>query len=745
MTMMACKPGSIVVLLVLVMVLVMLSLSNGAINVPDCEPPQGYSWDDSESFVKGDYKYSIFWKVQQQRRRQQEAAASEHLNGSITLLLTVASSSSASYSTNTISWVGFGLSEVGHMVGSDIVTVRYDASTDTAIVEDRWVDWSPSEVDLPTPGAYPQLDVHNDWTLMCQSSTSSSFSTIITRALDTGDGQDRVFRGGMLPVIYAWGEAFGYHGGANRGSGLVTFFGPTTSKFFAAPLDADGRIDLVFLSREIQNSGNNSESNSSDTNNNNNINNSSSSNSGWKIKAIKTQYICQAYDLSAYGDRHIVAIEPLSFKTEARAYVHHLVVYACGHSKDIPQLKLARFNFDKAFPCRSKNERDRGLSPMPFAACSIIYVGAEHAMSLPPGAGFKLGASPTANQIIVVEAHLHNPNLDSNTYVTNMVRLHTASTFRAHDAGVLTIGDAPISLPRNNIVYNIDDKIDEIDGYKRVIGGKIAAGTSTSVLETTCSPQCTARFKEPLTVFSSVLHAHAYGHKLWTTKISFLNPHAKEVVDMREFWHGPVDGESQRLVSSFVIEPGDQLNLHCTYDTSMHKNKSVSFGDTSYEEMCMNFLFYFPAQSEIKFCSHYDGQNMCGNNRVDPLITTPQPMPDGSITHPLSIKAFGASPLSLKLVPSSSSAHTFLFANVSVTIVITSLCSIVALFATTKIYSIFVKKQQGTAVHVSSSSSSPSLSSSVSLILDASDDTDVYASLCELAPLADHNDDDHEA
>jgi len=200
------------------------------------------------------------------------------------------------------------------MLGSDIVTARFDASKGTAIVEDRWVDWVANSADAinggtPTPNIYPQLDEYNDWTIQCFSNDASSISTIVTRLLDTGDGQDRVFASGTLPVIYSWGSSFGYHG-ANRGSDFVTFHG--SSNDFVVPSDADRATGDIALSYTGTGSGNMA---------------------GWPMNAQVTQYVCQAFDLSSYGSRHIVAIEPIYPSSDGAPYVHHTIVHACGTSK----------------------------------------------------------------------------------------------------------------------------------------------------------------------------------------------------------------------------------------------------------------------------------------------------------------------------------------------------------------------------------------------------------------------------
>ena len=56
----------------------------------------------------------------------------------------------------------------------------------------------------------------------------------------------------------------------------------------------------------------------------------------------------------------------------------------------------------------------------------------------------------------------------------------------------------------------------------------------------------------------------------------------------------------------YVISPGDSLITRCYYDT---KTKAgVTFGLGSEQEMCIDFLYYYPADASIKeHCTHGSG------------------------------------------------------------------------------------------------------------------------------------------
>jgi len=154
-------------------------------------------------------------------------------------------------------WIGFGISEAGHMLGSDIVTVTYDFNQG-AMVDDRWVPWSAYDQNNAGINAtfYPKLDTFNDWSLLCVRSTGTFLSVIVRRLLDTQDGQDRAIANGTIPTIWAWGTTPGVARHIDRGSDYVTFQGDPTPQSFncsASPdcdeslgPNDDGKVTLSF-------------------------------------------------------------------------------------------------------------------------------------------------------------------------------------------------------------------------------------------------------------------------------------------------------------------------------------------------------------------------------------------------------------------------------------------------------------------------------------------------------------------
>ena len=88
-----------------------------------------------------------------------------------------------------------------------------------------------------------------------------------------------------------------------------------------------------------------------------------------------------------------------------------------------------------------------------------------------------------------------------------------------------------------------------------------------------------------------------------------------EDLDRKEYWN---NGFQQLLprAEPFVLLPGDRLNTHCVFDTR-RAGGPVAFGPTTKDEMCMDFLFYYPRQmrrvgdaedaDEVAYCGPLPG------------------------------------------------------------------------------------------------------------------------------------------
>lgn len=120
-------------------------------------------------------------------------------------------------------WVGFGLSQAGGMLGSDMalfVVNEPSSIQDAHVIENR----------------VPQLDCHQDWEFVSSELREDFLMVEARRRLDTEDPQDRPILDDsetLVPphrLIAAWGDdpdRIGYHGPNNVARGAVRFYSET--------------------------------------------------------------------------------------------------------------------------------------------------------------------------------------------------------------------------------------------------------------------------------------------------------------------------------------------------------------------------------------------------------------------------------------------------------------------------------------------------------------------------------------
>ena len=205
----------------------------------------------------------------------------------------------------TTGFLGFGLSEAGHMLGSDIVTVA--VVNGEARIEDRfagWTSFSPNSV-APWNIPPPRKDSEQSWQSECASEAGGYTDVILSRPLRTADCADREIINEEMSVIYAWGDddTVAYHG-ANRGSTRLNFFEEPP-----IPFSPNGYTEIkeIFLNE-------------------------------YSLGSTATQYVLQLVDLGTDNVQHIVAMEPVILD-EDKDFIRMLFVLKAV-STDVCRLTL---------------------------------------------------------------------------------------------------------------------------------------------------------------------------------------------------------------------------------------------------------------------------------------------------------------------------------------------------------------------------------------------------------------------
>mmetsp|Transcript_21640 Transcript_21640/g.38210 ORF Transcript_21640/g.38210 Transcript_21640/m.38210 type:complete len:611 (-) Transcript_21640:44-1876(-) len=477
-------------------------------------------------------------------------------------------------------WLGFGVAEGGSMPGSDIVTVTVDDEGE-AQADDRYVPWAawpfapyggvfeypPNILVNTSPSPYPELDDSNDWEVLTSWKNESCTNVVLLRKLKTGDPADRdIELDSRVDFVWAFGsgDQVAYHG-PRRGVGSLFLSSENV------PFEEDFSI----------------EERSGCTEENCTVIDLIASN--YTIRPTETTYMCQSFTLPEKA-QHIVAIEPL---IDNKPYVHHFVLYVCNAPDEYfenHKVPLPCGKTDNEVGTQERVDRD-GCRTINFAWAS----GGE-AIVLPPNAGFPVGEN--RSRYYLLETHYDNPFKHENQVDSSGIRLHLTENLREHDAGILNIGDPFVT-------------------FDALPAGQISERSAE------CSSECTAKmFSEPINVFGSGLHMHAFGKRIRTHLYRggdlTTEPFVTDQIDNWNFNFQRGNFEK----AEFQIYPGDTLFTTCQMDVTKWP-EDVKFGLASIEEMCMDFLFYYPLQKgKGSFCGGGFALNAILDYNVIPLPTT---------------------------------------------------------------------------------------------------------------------------
>eukprot|EP01119_Soliformovum_irregulare_P003402 TRINITY_DN138_c0_g2_i2.p1 TRINITY_DN138_c0_g2~~TRINITY_DN138_c0_g2_i2.p1 ORF type:complete len:561 (-),score=133.90 TRINITY_DN138_c0_g2_i2:188-1870(-) len=271
------------------------------------------------------------------------------------------------------------------------------------------------------------------------------------------------------------------------------------------------------------------------------------------------------------GPFHIIGFEPVINNATA-ARVHHFVLRFCA----TPSEWFSYFLNDTA-----DQDDARGLK----GQCPGQLWGWAPGMgpyAVPDEAGFRVGPAAGDFQYVNLEVHYDNPEQTPGIIDPSGVRIYYTRNLRKHDAAVLVVGDAYARNPTQMTPDSI---------YK---------------FEYDCPEAATVKFiQQDLNIFGSVLHMHAAGKQAFTTQ--WRNGSMISTINRIDFWDFAFQ---QTTPVNYVLKTGDRINHHCIYNTKGRSGVTV-FGHGSLDEMCMNFLTYYPRLPQLTdSCGYVYRNNM---------------------------------------------------------------------------------------------------------------------------------------
>lgn len=274
----------------------------------------------------------------------------------------------------------------------------------------------------------------------------------------------------------------------------------------------------------------------------------------WEVRAYDyavptggTTYVCFSFSVTVTEPRHIVAFEPVLDQAEV---VHHMLL-----SRSVDPLGQLE-------PC---------YPGPPDSALMWGWGPGGGPLFLPDEAGFLAGAEP-AELHYTLQIHYENPGDLEGLVDRSGVNVYSTTELRPQHASIAALGDVESLV--------------------------IPPGQPDWPSAHYCGSKTTAALLgEPIQAFGSWAHAHELGRAVWTEhyrdgrRVGDLGRRDPYFFDDQHF--EPIDVQ---------VRPGDELRTFCRFD-STGQTEPVHGGGGTDDEMCLNYVLYYPAQPWFWLCN----------------------------------------------------------------------------------------------------------------------------------------------
>ncbi|KAJ3125101.1 hypothetical protein HK098_000603 [Nowakowskiella sp. JEL0407] len=267
------------------------------------------------------------------------------------------------------------------------------------------------------------------------------------------------------------------------------------------------------------------------------------------VSTNATSYQCVNFETPADKKYHIVEFYP---KIDTK-FIHHIVIYQC--------LSKPKEALGQVYECMSMSTN--------CVSISFVWAPGVSKVVYPPQTGFAIGSGAGSMQYGAMQVHYNNPEqVAGNTDSSGLILSYTP-TLRQFDIGILTLGTFDIRIPPNQ-VWNTRPQV--------------------------CSSSCTKKFNETVTLMSSFMHMHTLGKSIQTKHIR--DGTELPVVGLKNYYDFSFQGLQPVRAGTDTLVSGDQLITTCKFD-GKGRNSVTTFGESTNEEMCFNFLMYYPKRTHF--------------------------------------------------------------------------------------------------------------------------------------------------
>uniref|UniRef100_A0A3Q1EF73 Monooxygenase, DBH-like 1, like n=1 Tax=Acanthochromis polyacanthus TaxID=80966 RepID=A0A3Q1EF73_9TELE len=214
--------------------------------------------------------------------------------------------------------------------------------------------------------------------------------------------------------------------------------------------------------------------------------------------------------------------------------------------------------------------------------CCISFLKPQ-VFEFPENVGIPIGGEDN-DTFYRLEIHYSNPEIKAGKYDSSGLRLYYSAQLRTHDVGILTTG----VLVRSELPYNIPPKTSQFRTYGICDTSQFSLVYGFAHMNPV----------PDLSVFAVLLHTHLAGRKIRVGH--FRGGKQIDFLGLDENYNFELQ-QTVSLGNIKTIKPGDEIVVECTYSTT-DRDGITKVGQSTTDEMCLAFLFHYPANN-ITYCA----------------------------------------------------------------------------------------------------------------------------------------------
>jgi dopamine beta-monooxygenase len=255
---------------------------------------------------------------------------------------------------------------------------------------------------------------------------------------------------------------------------------------------------------------------------------------------------------------HAIEFETHTSHIGDNVALHHMSLLGCP--VNYPSNKIKTEPFD----CTD--------TPMPECNKFIVdTTPGQKSFKLPKETGFVWGSGET--RIVLIQLHYHNPSATPGKYDSSDFTVSYSPKLRNYDTGTMVLGkDLPlINIPPRMFCYTI---------------------------KSLCISECTSMMNGKVTVYGYLSHGHTVAKSIMS---EFRDKDGKLLTTLGER-HYMEHNQTLRFIKPMIdIEPGFQATTTCAYTTT-ETNAVTHGGSGPNDEMCFNYIYYYPKDNGLSYC-----------------------------------------------------------------------------------------------------------------------------------------------